>query len=329
MSYIDQNIYEEENESEDIDTEHNENEYGIIQPTDEEHFLMTISKNNENSEKTVVLHNTRTDYQFRPENATLNQTCLYEFIANYEIEKTKNKNDNPDLKRILPLLERFQLHPKHPLGTSHVLKTRSYKTPVLIGPQIPNKNRIESKERYSRAILTLFYPWRHIDDLINSNQNWESALEEKSDQIPINLREKIENIQLLHESKLVSDDLIKQKMLSDITSLTLKDKIERMQLHENFNENEDYEDIFVDYLNNNTIVDDQYNSKNKLNQYILDANTAAAKVQKFKLSKSKSIEILLHRLLIIKLFACFYGAQPYSNTHKIKHNFLKFQNTHI
>lgn len=216
----------------------------------------------------------------------LNKTCLYDFVANYEIEKKKANNNNSETHKTVAILERFKLHTKHPLVVSHGLKTRTFKTPVLIGPQIPNKNRKETKERYCRAILTLFYPWRHIDDLIKSNQNWESALNEKFNEIPQPLKQKIENIQLLHESKLIKDNLIKQNIVSDLESITLHDKLERTQLYENSNDNEDYEDIFVDYLNNNTNLDDQSNAKNKLNQYILDANTATAKVLKFKKSKS-------------------------------------------
>lgn len=44
-----------------------------------------------------------------------------------------------------------------------MLKSKAHKTPVLIGPQIPRNDREDTKERYSRVILTLFYPWRGID----------------------------------------------------------------------------------------------------------------------------------------------------------------------
>ena len=67
----------------------------------------------------------------------------------------------------------------------------------------------------------------------------------------------------------------------------MHDQIERVQLSENYNDTDDYEDIFVDYLNNNTILDDPSNVKNKLHQYILDANTATANALKFKRSQSK------------------------------------------
>lgn len=279
-----------------------------MQTTEEEHFIINISKNDKSSKKSIALHNTRIDYQFRPETETLNKICLYDFIANYELEKVKT---NSESKRPTALLDRFKLHPQHPLVVTHILKMRSYKTPVLIGPQIPNKNRNDVKERYARAILTLFYPWRTIDNLISSNQNWEAALNEKYNQIPMNLTQKIDNIQLLHESKLNVNEKMKQKLQSDLESLSNDAKLERIRLYENVNDDGNYEDSFVDYLNKNTIIDDISNVKNKFNQYIQDANNATAKLLKFKESKSNT-NFNFHTVYYLQ-----------------KNFFSEFQNTHI
>lgn len=98
---------------------------------------------------------------------------------------------------------------------------------------------------------------------------------------------KIDNIQLLHECKSIRDNQMKQKIQSDSETLTNEDKIERIRLqNEITNSIEEYDDIFIDYLNNNATIEDTCNKKNKLTQYILDANAAAAKMLKFKLSES-------------------------------------------
>lgn len=162
---------------------------------------------------------------------------------------------------------------------------RIYKTPVLIGPRIPNKNNQDTIERYSRAILTLFYPWRNIDDLCKLNNTWEESLNERMYNIPEKLLKKIENIQVLHDCKLVRDKQIKQKIVSDLECLSSDDKFERIKFHNEVNNNEEeYDEIFVDYLNENTLTDTIYSTK--LKQYISDANMTTAKMLKFKLSES-------------------------------------------
>ena len=48
--------------------------------------------------------------------------------------------------------------------------------PVLYGPQIPRQDRDDTRERYCRALFTLFVPWRTVADLCDVNQTWEEAL---------------------------------------------------------------------------------------------------------------------------------------------------------
>ncbi|CAF4015624.1 unnamed protein product, partial [Adineta steineri] len=55
--------------------------------------------------------------------------------------------------------------------------------PVLLGPQIPRKVREETQERYSRAIATLFIPWRSVKDLCAVNQSWREALASREESI--------------------------------------------------------------------------------------------------------------------------------------------------
>ncbi|CAF5143403.1 unnamed protein product, partial [Rotaria sp. Silwood1] len=62
--------------------------------------------------------------------------------------------------------ERHTFDSVHPQSTSHLIMKRSIPVvPVLIGPQIPRHEREETHERYCRALLTLFVPWRSVQDL--------------------------------------------------------------------------------------------------------------------------------------------------------------------
>lgn len=183
--------------------------------------------------------------------------CLYDFIANYEIEKFKeNENEmNANNRKKTIILPRFSLHPHHPLANTHVLKLRTYKTPVLIGPRIKNINKTDTIERNSRAILTLFCPWRRIEDLCDVYITWEESVNERIQNFPEDLLKKIENIQLLHDCKLVRDKQLKQRIATDLDFITSEDKLERIKLHNEVNNyEEEYDEIFVDYLNDNTIT---------------------------------------------------------------------------
>ena len=82
--------------------------------------------------------------------------------------------------------------------------------PVLYGPQIPRRDREDTRERYSRALLTLFVPWHTVTDLCDINQTWEDAFECRQNRISIHSWKIIENIQLLHECKKDRDEHILQ-----------------------------------------------------------------------------------------------------------------------
>ncbi|CAF4338716.1 unnamed protein product [Adineta steineri] len=73
---------------------------------------------------------------------------------------------------------------EHPQPKSHgIIKRLKPIVPVLLGPQIPRKVREETQERYSRAITTLFIPWRSVKDLCAVNQSWREALGSRQESI--------------------------------------------------------------------------------------------------------------------------------------------------
>ncbi|CAF4241238.1 unnamed protein product [Rotaria sordida] len=90
------------------------------------------------------------------------------------------------------------------------MKYSQLHVPVLYGPQIPRQDRDDTRERYNRALLTLFVPWRNAVDLCDVNETWEDAFESRKDLISAHSWKIIENIQLLHECKKDRDEHLLQ-----------------------------------------------------------------------------------------------------------------------
>jgi hypothetical protein len=160
--------------------------------------------------------NTRLDYQHRSKD--LNTICLYEFVSRYH-KKPIDQFDRRILKNLvtfegerLPtdgtkMNERHTFAKVHPQSSSHIIIKRSTPlVPVLLGPQIPRHDREETRERYCRAILTLFVPWRSVQDLCHVDYTWAQALEARKSMISQDGYKVIDNIQLLHECRKQRDE---------------------------------------------------------------------------------------------------------------------------
>ncbi|CAF4753405.1 unnamed protein product [Rotaria sp. Silwood1] len=199
---IDDDVYD----GEAIDDENN----------DEEHFQIQSTEN----DKKYVLINTRIDYQYRSD--ILNDMCLYDFVSTL-YKKNMNTTDLKYLseaaasmkdkinEKVRPHNERYPFQKQHPQTTTHLLMKYSERhVPILYGPQIPQQDRDDTRERYSRAILTLFVPWRTVIDLFSANQTWEDAFKSRQIRISIHSWKIIENIQLLHECKKDRDEHLLQ-----------------------------------------------------------------------------------------------------------------------
>ena len=185
------------------------------QNDDEEHFQIQSNENNN-----YVLVNTRIDYQHRSD--ILANTCLYDFVGTFY----KKKINAADLKylssstalvkenssqRGRPPKPRYPFQQHHPQSSTHLLMKYSERhVPILHGPQIPRQDRDETRERYSRALLTLFAPWRLATDLCDANQTWEHALKSRQNRISAQCWKIIENFQLLHECKKDRDEHLLQ-----------------------------------------------------------------------------------------------------------------------
>ena len=110
--------------------------------------------------------------------------------------------------------ERHTFESAHPQLSSRIIIKRT--TPVvlvLLGPQIPRREREETCERYCRAILALFVPWRSFHDLCELNQTRSEALEVRKPMISSSSLKIIENIQLMHECKCDRDKHLHQVLV--------------------------------------------------------------------------------------------------------------------
>ncbi|CAF5026682.1 unnamed protein product, partial [Rotaria sp. Silwood1] len=150
-------------------------------------------------------------------------TRVYTTLSVYYIRKKINATDlkylsktAAPMKEVIcekgrPPNERYPFQKQHPQTTTHLMMKYSQShVPILYGPQIPRRDRDDTRERYSRALLTLFVPWRTVADLCDVNQTWEDAFKSRQHLISIHSWKIIENIQLLHECKKDRDEHLLQ-----------------------------------------------------------------------------------------------------------------------
>ena len=211
---------------------------------EEEKFILEPAENG----SSYVLVNIRLDYQHRSQD--LSELCLYDFVSQFH-KKVIDKSDRRILKNIngqegkrlstegTKMNERHTFESAHPQSLSHLIIKRSTPViPVLLGPQIPRREREETCERYSRALLTLFVPWRTVHDLCTSNQTWSEALNARNSVISNSSLKIIDNIQLLHECKNDRDE----HLLRVITESDGDNKIDPILISSGREENEQEDD---------------------------------------------------------------------------------------
>lgn len=244
----------------------------------EEHFSIEQTTNS----RQLALVNLRIDYQFR--STALQSVCLYEFVSLFHRKSFTDKDRNMVVHPSTsadgvrssagrPPQERYAFMAEHPQASSHgVTKRLTPVVPVLIGPQIPRRDRDEARERYSRAIATLFIPWRSVKDLCHLDETWSEALASRIENIPSTSQQIIENIQLLHECKKDRDTHLQQVIADaqgndqvDPRLLPRNMRIESDEDEDDADENETNLN-FIDILSNNnrTSVRSYLSEKEKL-----------------------------------------------------------------
>ncbi|CAF4002524.1 unnamed protein product [Adineta steineri] len=156
--------------------------------------------------------------------ASLDDMCLYDYIRFYrkKLLDTKDRkqlhaqsiitnNEPRNPRRGRPVSEREPFQSGHPQASSHInIKRMKPVVPVLLGPPIPRRDREDTRERYCRSVLTLFFPWRSFQNVCDVDQTWEQAFEIRHERITSESRKIIDNIQLLQECKNDRDEHLQQ-----------------------------------------------------------------------------------------------------------------------
>jgi hypothetical protein len=259
--------------------------------TEEQFLLEKTTKKNEN---TYVMVNTRLDYQYRSKDLAM--LCLYDFVSLFH-KKTIDKSDQRALKNTnnsqgerlctdgTKMNERHTFESAHPQSSSHLLiKRNTPVVPVLLGPQIPRRDREDTHERYCRALLTLFVPWRSVNDLCTFTETWSEALEARKHLMAEGAQRIIENIQLLHECKNDRDQHLLQLIAaadsdSGIDPLLIPDCFEK----DNDDEDNDPEELLqmlslIDETNNKAYFKSSSNSEQR---YLHDALESIDRTDRF------------------------------------------------
>ena len=259
---------------------------------DEEHFRIQSAGNDKN----FVLINTRMDYQYRSD--MLNNICLYDFVRAFykkkinaadtkylsQISTTDQEKDN---RKGRPPNERFPFQKEHPQAATHLMmKYSEARVPILYGPQIPRRDRDDTRERYSRALLTLFVPWRTVSDLCDLNDEWEHALESRQHRISTSSWNIIENIQQLHDCKKDRDEHLLQVIAGAQAENDTIDPVllqGKQDSYGDFDDMDDSEDLFalLEGLDEYTVTASNSNKRSTENIYIEETIEAVENVGRF------------------------------------------------
>ncbi|CAF4334893.1 unnamed protein product, partial [Rotaria sp. Silwood2] len=193
-------------------------------------------------------------------------------------EKFNQKGRSPN--------ERYPFQKQHPQATTYLMMKYSQPhVPILYGPQIPRRDREDTRERYSRALLTLFVPWRTVADLCDMNQTWEDAFKSRQHLISVHSRMVIENIQLLHECKKDRDDHLLQVIAEAQTENDTIDPIilpVNQDVHGEYDA-DDTDDLLelLGSLDERTTAIATASAKSTENKYIEETIEAVEKVGRF------------------------------------------------
>ncbi|CAF4153602.1 unnamed protein product [Rotaria sp. Silwood2] len=183
--------------------------------------------------------------------------------------------------------ERHTFESVYPQSSSHIIiKHTTPVVPVLLGPQILRREREETRQRYCRALLTLFVPWRSVHDLCAVNQSWLEAFEVRKSLISSSSLKIIENIQLLHECKHDRDEHLHQVLGEAQNDIKIDPILTPNCSEDDQNTEEDYPEQLLQMLSfvNETTTNAYYASTgNREQRYFNDALQAIDNTDRFVL----------------------------------------------
>lgn len=84
----------------------------------------------------------------------------------------------PRKRRGRHALARGSYAKEHPQHKTHISRLRDYPVvPVLLGDSLPRPDRKDDKERWCRAMLIIFKPWREVTDIKGGSRTWCEAFD--------------------------------------------------------------------------------------------------------------------------------------------------------
>lgn len=169
------------------DSERDRDDDDNLEVTCEEQVVLDVQEGKITGSNDVL------DYRFRSTDLAFDQLCLWEHAELvHKVSRKSEEARNARYARPWPtgvtvsarnkpgraLLPRGEFSSAdHPQYASHVSRLRGIRyVPVLLGPSIPSPDKSkEEYERWCRAMLILFKPWRCATDLKPLGVSWSSA----------------------------------------------------------------------------------------------------------------------------------------------------------
>ncbi|VDC00928.1 unnamed protein product [Peniophora sp. CBMAI 1063] len=158
------------------------------------------------------------DYRHRPNSHGFDDICAWEFAGLVEKSRIKLKTDCPPAKDYSSVMyqevddfadegsnhsrrAKLRFLDPHPQAETHTVHLRgNMHVPILSGPKIPRQSSgDDARERFCRAMLILFKPWRERSDLLGDFPNWAAAYD--AHKFPDHLLRTIRHIHVEHECK--------------------------------------------------------------------------------------------------------------------------------
>lgn len=137
--------------------------------------------------------------------------------------------------------------------------------------------------------MTLFVPWRSIQDLCDLNQTWEQAFETRSVKITAESYKIIDNIQLLHECKNERDEHL-QQVIELAQTETINDSTYRGR-NDSDSDNSDILDVLENIDMSEILLLNE--ATNKAEQLYFDRGVqAVVQANRFAKIQSKNISFL-------------------------------------
>ncbi|CAF1043524.1 unnamed protein product, partial [Adineta ricciae] len=198
----------------DEDDERNDNVTNDENDNEENFQIQSVENENGND---FVLVNGRIDYQYQSRTLDNINASDLKYVADSSIRREEQDN-----RRGRPSNQRFLFQKQHPQATTYLtMKHIEHRIPILYGPQIPRRDREDTRERYF-------------------------ALSSRQHHISAHSQNIIDNIQILHECKKDRDEhLVKVITEAQVENDTIEPELfpKNQSSYDEYDDTSDSEDL--------------------------------------------------------------------------------------